>query len=104
MNILIEAAQIEDIPKIIKIMKAVNMHHVPSAEMPELDWKCFFIARVDGNIVGAAGYRIISPTEAKTTLMTVLPRVQKLRARKIFAGKTHARIVQKGNKNINYQC
>ena len=73
MNILIEPAREEDIPAILEIMKRANMHHVPSPEMPELDWKCFFVAKADGKIVGAAGYKIISEIEAKTTLMAVLP-------------------------------
>lgn len=49
------------------------MHHVPSPEMAELDLRCFFIARLDGEIIGAAGYRILSATEGKTTLLGVLP-------------------------------
>ena len=49
------------------------MHHVPSPEMPELDLACMFLVRVDGRIVGAAGYKLLSSTRAKTTLMGVLP-------------------------------
>lgn len=73
MTINIEPAKEKDIPEILGIMKTANMHNVPSAEMPELDWNCFFVAVLDGKIVGAAGYKILSPTEAKTTLMAVLP-------------------------------
>jgi ribosomal-protein-alanine N-acetyltransferase len=54
-------------------METANMHYVPSPEMPELDWKSFFLALVDGEVVGAAGYRILSASEAKTTLMAVKP-------------------------------
>jgi ribosomal-protein-alanine N-acetyltransferase len=67
----------ENIPEILEIMKTANMHYVPSPEMPELDWKCFFVARVEGKIIGAAGYKILSSTEAKTTLMTVHPDFRK---------------------------
>ena len=77
MNILIEPAKEEDIPKILEIMKTANMHYVPSPEMSELDWKYFFVARVSGKIVGAAGYKILSATEAKTTLMAVHPDFKK---------------------------
>jgi ribosomal-protein-alanine N-acetyltransferase len=71
MNISIEPAKEEDIPEILEIMKTANMHYVPSPEMPELDWKCFFIAKNEGKFVGAAGYKILSSTEAKTTLMAM---------------------------------
>jgi ribosomal-protein-alanine N-acetyltransferase len=70
---MIGPAREEDIPEILEIMKTANMHNVPSPEMPELDWKCFFVARKDGKIVGAAGYKILSDTKAKTTLMVVHP-------------------------------
>ena len=77
MEVMIEIAREEDIPAILEIMKTANMHHVPSPEMPDLDWRCFFVAKMDGRIVGAAGYRITSRTEAKTTLMSVLPDFRK---------------------------
>ncbi|MBI4699100.1 MAG: GNAT family N-acetyltransferase [Nitrospirae bacterium] len=77
MEIVIEKAREKDIPDIFEIMKTANMHHVPSPEMPDLDWRCFFVAKVDGRIVGAAGYRITSGKEAKTTLLAVLPDFRK---------------------------
>jgi ribosomal-protein-alanine N-acetyltransferase len=77
MEVMIEIAREEDIPAILEIMKTANMHNVPSPEMPELDWKCFFVARVGGEIVGTAGYKILSATEAKTTLMAVHPGFKK---------------------------
>lgn len=49
------------------------MHHVPSPEMPELDHRFFFVAEEGDRLVGAAGYKVISPEKAKTTLMAVLP-------------------------------
>jgi ribosomal-protein-alanine N-acetyltransferase len=73
MAVTIEPAEEKDVPAILEIMKTANMHYVPSPEMPDLDWRCFFIARVEGKIAGAAGYKILSPTEAKTTLMVVHP-------------------------------
>jgi N-acetylglutamate synthase-like GNAT family acetyltransferase len=77
MNISIEPAREEDTSQILEIMKTANMHNVPSPEMPDLDWRCFFVARIEGKIVGAAGYKILSPTEAKTTLMAVYPEHRK---------------------------
>ncbi len=73
MIIIIEPAKEKDVPDILAIMKTANMHYVPSPEMPDLDWNCFFVAKAEGTIVGAAGYKILSPTEAKTTLMVVHP-------------------------------
>jgi len=73
MAVTIEPAEEKDVPAILEIMKTANMHYVPSPEMPDLDWRCFFIARVEGKIAGAAGYKILSPNEAKTTLMVVHP-------------------------------
>ena len=71
--ITLEPASEGDIPAILEVMRHANMHHVPSAEMPELDWRHFFVAKADGKIVGAAGYKILSEKEAKTTLMAVDP-------------------------------
>lgn len=68
----IERARPADREAILAVMRPANMHHVPSAEMEELDTDRFFLARVDGQIVGAAGYQILSPGYGKTTLLAVL--------------------------------
>ena len=73
MDVSIEPAREEDLQGILEVMRTANMHYVPSPEMPDLDWRCYFVARVNGKIAGASGYRILSSTEAKTTLMAVLP-------------------------------
>ena len=49
------------------------MHYIPSAEMPELDLQCCCVAEVKTRIVSMSGYKILTPDEAKTTLMAVLP-------------------------------
>jgi len=49
------------------------MHNVPSPEMEELDLACFFVALISDQIVGASGYKILSPGRGKTTLLSVLP-------------------------------
>jgi ribosomal-protein-alanine N-acetyltransferase len=73
MNHTIEKASPGDFEAILKVMEPWNMHHVPSREMEELDLACFFVARVSGHVAGAAGYRQLSPTEGKTTLLGILP-------------------------------
>ena len=47
------------------------MHDIPSQEVPEVSWENYFVARLDGEVVGFSGYKILSPTEAKTELMVV---------------------------------
>lgn len=73
MSIRIRYAQSSDTQEILNILAKYNMHHVPSLEMPELDHRFFFVAEDGDKLVGAAGYKLISPEKAKTTLMAVLP-------------------------------
>jgi len=72
-NILITNAEAGDGPAILDVMRPWNMHHVPSPEMEALDLSKFFIAKAGDEIVGAAGYKILSPGLGKTTLLGVLP-------------------------------
>ncbi len=72
----IRAAQAEDYAAILAVLKTANFHHIPSAEMPELDLDCCFVAERGGHIVGVAGYKMIVPGEGKTTLMAVDPAMQ----------------------------
>lgn len=74
------------------------MHHVPSAEMAELDLDCFFVAEEKGAIVAAAGYRVLGEGRGKTTLLGVLPewtgrglgaRLQDLRLEAMAAAGVH---------------
>jgi len=60
-------------PNILHVLAKYNMHHVPSPEMPELDHRFFYLAEDGAKLVGAAGYKVVSPEKAKTTLMAVLP-------------------------------
>ena len=69
----IEKAGPNDLPDILKVMSSWNMHHYPSPEMEELDVESFFVAKVEGKIVGASGYKLLSQTLGKTTLLAVLP-------------------------------
>jgi len=100
MEILIEPAKEQDIPEIIEILKTANMHYIPSPEMPELDWKCFFVARVEGKIVGAAGYKILSETEAKTTMMTVHPDYRRYGIGMKLQDKRMMLLIKKGIKTL----
>ena len=96
MRIQIEPAKEEDVPEIVRIMESANMHKVPSPEMPELDWKCFFVAIMDGEIVGAAGYKILSATDAKTTLMAVLPEYRRFGIGRSLQERRMSALKQKG--------
>src|SRR5262245_7210378 len=49
----------EDRDAVLSVMEPWNMHHVPSPEMEALDLDCFFIAEVDGVVVGASGFRLL---------------------------------------------
>jgi 3-keto-5-aminohexanoate cleavage enzyme len=69
----IERASPGDHRTILNIMEHWNMHHVPSAEMEELDLSCFFVARLSDRVAGAAGYKLLSPGEGKTTLLGIRP-------------------------------
>ncbi|MCG8343914.1 MAG: GNAT family N-acetyltransferase [Chlorobiales bacterium] len=73
MQYQIEKASRNDREAILKVMEPWNMHHVPSEEMDELDLSCFFVARVSGNIVGAAGYKLLTTEKGKTTLLGIRP-------------------------------
>jgi ribosomal-protein-alanine N-acetyltransferase len=66
-------ARQEDMPNMLKVLKSANMHHIPSEEMPELNWSCCFIAELAGEVIGMCGYKILTESEAKTTVMAVLP-------------------------------
>lgn len=69
----IRYATAADVPDILRLLEPYNMHHVPSPEMPELDPRFFYVAEVDGSIVGAAGFKLLSPEAGKTTLLGVDP-------------------------------
>jgi len=72
-QIRIEPATEADMPAMLAVLETVNMHHVPSVEMPELDWRCCFVACDGGMVVGMSGYKMLSETQGKTTLMAVDP-------------------------------
>lgn len=77
-KIVYRAAQESDMPAMLEVLRTVNMHYIPSPEMPELDINCCLVAEIDGKIVGLSGYKVISPDEGKTTLLAVDPECRKL--------------------------
>ncbi len=67
------AARESDMPGILDVLRTVNMHHIPSAEMPDFDLELCLVAEIDGKIVGLSGYKILSADVGKTTLLAVNP-------------------------------
>jgi ribosomal-protein-alanine N-acetyltransferase len=74
MNFVIEKAAEKDKPDIFRLLKIANMHYIPSEEMPELTFENYYVCRIDGETAGFCGYKILSPTTAKTELMVVDPK------------------------------
>lgn len=72
-EVRIQEAREDDMAGMLTVLSTANMHHIPSEEMPELDWRCCFVARIAGRIVGMSGYKMLSETQGKTTLMAVDP-------------------------------
>ena len=73
MKYSIEYARADDRDAILAVMRYYNMHHVPSAEMEELDLDRFLVARIGETVVGAGGYKLLNESKAKTTLLGVIP-------------------------------
>jgi N-acetylglutamate synthase-like GNAT family acetyltransferase len=87
-------ASAADRDDVLAVLETANFHHIPSPEMPELDLSRFFVAEVDGDIVGVAGWKVLGADEGKTTLMAVDPayrgwgigmELQRLRMREMSA-------------------
>ena len=63
----------QDWDAILAVLRTRNFHHIGGPEMPAFPLSDCFVARVDGPVRGVGGWRILSPTEAKTTLLAVHP-------------------------------
>jgi len=72
-GIRVEKARADDMAGMLAVLQTANMHHVPSEEMPELDWRCCFVAWAGERVVGMSGFKLMSETVGKTTLMAVDP-------------------------------
>ena len=67
-------ARKRDYQAMLEVLETVNMHHIPSLEVRELDWRyCFVAESREGKIVGMSGWARLNKRCAKTTLMAVLP-------------------------------
>lgn len=58
---------------ILAVLRTRNFHHIGGPEMPAFPLSDCFVARVGGAVRGVGGWRVLSPTEAKTTLLAVHP-------------------------------
>jgi uncharacterized protein (DUF849 family)/N-acetylglutamate synthase-like GNAT family acetyltransferase len=100
MEYILEPASPKDREAILQVMKIWNMHHVPSPEMEELDLRCFFVAKVDGKIVGASGYKILTDTSAETTLLGIYPNFQGFGIGKALQDKRIEAMYDRGIKKV----
>lgn len=69
----IRRPDIADWARIVEILRHANFHHIGGPEMPSFPLADCFIAVSDDHITGVAGYRILDPCTAKTTLLAVAP-------------------------------
>jgi len=100
MNIFIEQAKADDIDDILAVLKKWNMHHIPSPEMQELDLNCCFVARYNDSVIGVCGYKMISETEGKTTVLAVYPEFQGFGIGKLLQEKRLEAMKKKGAKTV----
>ena len=100
MDIVIEKAVEKHKPDIFRLLKQANMHDIPSEEMPGLSYENYFVAKVDNRIAGFCGYKILSPTEAKTELMVVDNKFRKLGIGFMLQKKRMDDMVEKGIKTL----
>ncbi len=72
-DVLIRRPTIADWGRILEILEQANFHHIGGAEMPSFPLADCFVAENVGRVIGVAGYRVLSRTTAKTTLLAVDP-------------------------------
>jgi ribosomal-protein-alanine N-acetyltransferase len=66
----------EDRAAALAVLETANMHHVPSAEMHDLDQGDWHVAEIAGRVVGVCGYDMVGVNgdlHGKTTMMAVHP-------------------------------
>jgi 3-keto-5-aminohexanoate cleavage enzyme len=76
MNFTIHKALAQDKNDILEVLKPWNMHRIPSPEAEDIDFSCFFVAKMSNKIVGVAGFKILGKGKAETRLLAVLPDLQ----------------------------
>jgi ribosomal-protein-alanine N-acetyltransferase len=72
-EVVIRRPRLTDWGRILEILETANFHRIGSEEMPSFPLTDCFVADRDGRVIGVAGYRILTPTTAKTTLLAVDP-------------------------------
>ena len=72
-NVEIRRPGPEDWPKILEVLETANFHRIGGPEMPSFPLSDCFVATADGQVIGVAGYRVLDPKTAKTTLLAVDP-------------------------------
>lgn len=70
-NIIIQKMTTADIPTAIQILSSVGMGSVDSPELKGINWDTFIVAKMNEEIVGVAGFRLISENVGRTMLMAV---------------------------------
>jgi len=73
----VRQAGASDRDDVLRVLASANFRPVPSPEAPEFDLDRFFVTELDGEIVGAAGYKVLPDGSGKTTLMAVDPRYRR---------------------------
>ncbi len=73
MNFTINKAKLEEKSEIVKVLESRNMHHAFYLDSEDIDLSNFFVAKHAENIVGVAGYSLLSPTRGRTRLLAVYP-------------------------------
>lgn len=76
MNFTIENASPQDKDDIIKVLMSWNLHHIPSPEADEIDFSCFFVAKVQDKIIGVSGYKLLGDNQGRTRSLAVYPEFQ----------------------------
>ena len=76
MNFTIENASANDLDEIIEVLRPWNLHHIPSPEADEINFSCFFIAKVRNKIVGVSGYKLLDDNTGRTRSLAVYPEFQ----------------------------
>ncbi len=72
-HITIERPGTADKARIYEILATANFDKVGGTEMPAYPLEDCFVARVEGRIVGVAGYQVLDAETAKTTVITICP-------------------------------
>lgn len=68
---IIRKPKINDWEQMLALLKEENFHNIGGEEMRDFPLKDCFIATSGKEVIGLAGYKILDPNTAKTSLLTV---------------------------------